>query len=70
MYGLVITADGVAEALAPMLAASLRDQRGSYADGFAALIILAVVGTIAISLLPKHGDVFGGKIPNDTRNGQ
>jgi sugar phosphate permease len=53
VMGLVITADGVAEALAPMLAAWLRDKSGSYADGFAALIILALVGTIAVSLLPR-----------------
>ena len=53
IMGLVITADGVAEALAPMLAAWLRDKSGSYTNGFAALIILAIVGTIAVSLLPR-----------------
>lgn len=53
VMGLVITADGLAEAFAPMLAAWLRDKSGSYANGFAALIVLAVVGTIAVSLLPK-----------------
>jgi sugar phosphate permease len=51
---LVITADGLAEAFAPMLAAWLRDRSGSYANGFAALIILAVIGTIAVSLLPRR----------------
>lgn len=54
VMGLVITVDGLAEAFAPMLAARLRDQSGSYANGFAALIVLAVVGTIAILLLPKR----------------
>ena len=53
VMGLVITADGLAEAFAPMLAAWLRDRSGSYANGFAALIILAVIGTIAISMLPR-----------------
>jgi sugar phosphate permease len=53
VMGLVITADGLAEALAPMLAAWLRDSTGSYANGFAALIILAVIGTIAVALLPR-----------------
>ncbi len=53
VMGLVITADGLSEAFAPMLAAWLRDKSGSYANGFAALIVLAVVGTIAVSLLPK-----------------
>jgi sugar phosphate permease len=54
VMGLVITADGLAEAFAPMLAAWLRDSSGSYANGFAALIILAVIGTIAVSLLPRR----------------
>lgn len=54
VMGLVITVDGLAEAFAPMLAARLRDKSGSYADGFAALIILAVIGTIAVLLLPKR----------------
>ncbi|MEO5980139.1 MAG: MFS transporter [Chryseolinea sp.] len=53
VMGLVITVDGLAEALAPMLAARLRDESGSYANGFAALIILAIIGTIAVSLLPS-----------------
>lgn len=54
VMGLVITVDGIAEALAPMLAAWLRDETGSYANGFAALIILAVIGTIAVALLPRR----------------
>lgn len=53
VMGLVITVDGVAEALAPMLAARIRDVTGSYANGFAALIVLAVIGTVAVALLPR-----------------
>lgn len=53
VMGLVITADGLGEAFAPMLAAWLRDTTGSYANGFAALIGLAVLGTVAVALLPK-----------------
>ena len=52
VMGLVIAADGLAEAFAPMLAAWLRDRSGSYVNGFAALILLAVIGTIAVALLP------------------
>jgi MFS family permease len=52
VMGLIITLDGVAEALAPMLAAWLRDTTGSYANGFASLIILAVIGTVAVVMLP------------------
>jgi sugar phosphate permease len=53
VMGLVITADGLAEAFAPMLAGWLRDQSGSYANGFAALIGLAVIGTVAVAMLPR-----------------
>jgi MFS family permease len=54
VMGLVITLDGVAEALAPMLAAKIRDSTGSYANGFAALIVLAVIGTVAVIMLPRR----------------
>jgi sugar phosphate permease len=57
VMGLVITVDGLAEALAPMLAAWLRDKTGSYANGFAALIILAVIGTVAVIMLPRKKHV-------------
>lgn len=53
IMGLIITVDGVAEALAPMLAARIRDSTGSYANGFAALIILAIIGTVAVMMLPR-----------------
>ena len=56
LMGVVLTADGVAEALAPMLVASIRDRTTSYAAGFAILICLAVVGAAAVSLLPKKGE--------------
>lgn len=55
VMGIIISADGLGEAFGPMLAAWLRDISGSYVNGFAALIILAFIGTIAISLLPKKG---------------
>jgi len=52
VMGIIIAADGLGEAFAPMLAAWLRDISGSYANGFSALIVLAFIGTIAVSLLP------------------
>jgi sugar phosphate permease len=58
VMGLVITVDGLAEAFAPMLAARLHDISGSYANGFAALIILAVIGTIAVSMLPRRKETL------------
>lgn len=53
IMGIVITADVLGEALAPVLVAYIRDQSGSYTHGFTTLIILAIIGTVAISLLPK-----------------
>lgn len=53
IMGVVITADVLGEAFAPVLVGYIRDTSGSYTNGFAALIILAVIGTIAISLLPQ-----------------
>jgi MFS family permease len=54
VMGIVLTADGVSEAVMPMGAAALRDHYGSYGPGFAVLVALAVVGAIAVSMLPMH----------------
>jgi sugar phosphate permease len=51
--GVILTADGVAEALAPMLVGKLRDGSGSYSSGFFTLMAFAIAGAIAISLLPR-----------------
>ncbi len=53
VMGIILTADGLAEALSPMLVGWLRDCSGSYANGFAALILLAAIGAIAVALLPR-----------------
>ena len=53
LMGIVLTADGIAEATAPMLVAGIRDATGSYASGFAVLIALAALGAAAVALLPK-----------------
>jgi MFS family permease len=53
VMGIIITFDGFSEAFSPMLVGWLRDRGETYAPGFAALIILAVVGTIAVSMLPR-----------------
>jgi len=54
VMGIVLTADGVAEATAPMLVGYLRDQSGSYTTGFITLIGTAVAGALAIALLPRR----------------
>jgi MFS family permease len=53
VMGIILTADGLAEALAPMLVGYLYDQSKNYVTGFAALIILAVIGAIAVAMLPR-----------------
>ena len=54
VMGIIISADGLGEAFGPMIAAWLRDRSGSYVYGFSALIILALIGTLAVSLLPAQ----------------
>jgi MFS family permease len=51
--GVILTADGVAEALAPVLVGRLRDVNGNYAAGFAVLIAFALAGAVAVALLPR-----------------
>src|ERR1044072_7523122 len=53
LMGVILTADGVAEATVPMLVGNLRDQTASYTVGFSVLIGLALVGAIAVAWLPK-----------------
>lgn len=53
LMGVILTADGVAEALSPMAVALIRDTTGSYGIGFVVLVVLAAVGALAVSLLPS-----------------
>lgn len=54
VMGIILTADGVAEATAPMLVGYLRDTGGDYTMGFYTLIALALVGAVTILFLPKQ----------------
>ena len=54
VLGIVLTADGVAEATAPMLVGYLRDRSGAYDIGFFMLIAAALTGAVAIGLLPSR----------------
>ena len=54
VMGIVLTADGVAEAIVPMAVATTRDRTGSYDNGFMILVALAAIGAIAVSLLPSR----------------
>jgi sugar phosphate permease len=53
VMGVILTADGVAEATSPMLIGYLRDRHGSYDTGFVLLIGVALVGAAAIAMLPR-----------------
>ena len=56
VMGIVLTADGVAEAVVPMAVATIRDRTGSYAGGFLLLVALAAAGAAAVALLPSRGE--------------
>ena len=53
VMGIVLTADGVAEATAPLLVGFLRERTGSYNIGFSLLVTIALIGAAAIALLPR-----------------
>jgi MFS family permease len=54
VMGIIVTADGVAEATAPMVVGYLRDAAGSYQVGFTVLIAVALVGAAAVAMLPRR----------------
>jgi len=54
LLGVILTADGVAEATSPMLIGYLRDHSSSYRSGFLLLIGIALVGTVAVAMLPRR----------------
>jgi len=58
VMGVILTADGVAEAVFPMLVGYLRDQSGEYRTGFFLLIALAPAGALAIAFLPRKESVL------------
>jgi MFS family permease len=53
LLGVILTADGVAEAVMPMLIANLRDRTGNYRLGFSVVIGIALLGALAVALLPR-----------------
>jgi len=54
LMGIMVTADGVAEALSPFLIGHLHDRAGNYHAGFVILIGMALVGAAAVALLPQR----------------
>jgi len=53
LMGVILTADGIAEATAPMLVGYLYDVTKSYKIGFVLLIAMALLGAVAVTLLPR-----------------
>jgi cyanate permease len=49
-----LTTDGVAEGVAPWIVGRIRDFSGSYSNAFLLLIAIALLGSVAISFLPKR----------------
>jgi len=54
IMGIIMIADGLAESFSPMFVGHLYDLSKNYVNGFAALISFAVIGAIAIALLPQR----------------
>src|SRR5947209_14378938 len=54
LMGVILTADGAAEAVSPWLIGRLRDATGSYSTGFLALMGMALFGAVAVAALPKR----------------
>lgn len=54
VMGIILVADGIAEASMPMLVGSLRDNAGNYFPGFILLIAVALTGALIVSFLPKY----------------
>jgi len=55
LLGVILTADGVAEAVSPWMVGRLRDAGGTYSRGFLTLIAVALVGAAVTAALPKRG---------------
>ena len=55
LMGVILTADGVAEAACPMLIGYLRDRTGNYNAGFITLIGIALLGALAVASLSRKG---------------
>jgi sugar phosphate permease len=53
LMGVILTADGVAEAVSPWIVGHLRDSTGSYSGGFLLLIGMALLGAAGVAALPR-----------------
>jgi MFS family permease len=59
VMGIVLVADGVAEATSPMMVGYMYNtDTKSYAVGFIVLIFIAIAGAVIVSFLPKTGNII------------
>ena len=54
VMGIVVTFDGIAEAVFPLVVGKMHDQTHSYGTGFKLLAAVAALGAVAIALLPAR----------------
>ena len=54
VMGIILVADGIAEASMPMLVGAIRDNTGNYIPGFIVLIGVALTGAFIVSFLPRY----------------
>jgi MFS family permease len=57
LLGVILTTDGVAEALSPWFLGRMRDVSGSYHQGLTILIGIALIGAVAVAALPSRRKV-------------
>ena len=67
--GLVLAADGVAEAVAPVLVGRLHDLSGNYVSGFSLLIGFAVAGAIAVVAASQYRSAYRARSIDGARTG-
>jgi MFS family permease len=54
LLGIILTAGGIAEAVAPWIVGHIRDVTGSYSNGFLFLIATSLLGAAVVAFLPKR----------------
>jgi sugar phosphate permease len=54
LLGVILTAGGIAEAVAPWIVGHIRDVTGSYSKGFLLLIAISLLASLSTALLPKR----------------
>jgi sugar phosphate permease len=54
LLGVILTAGGIAEAVAPWIVGHIRDVTGSYSNGFLFLIAMSLLGAVVAAFLPKQ----------------